>query len=270
LIDGKKIIVVMPAYNAAKTVERTYAEIPKQYVDEVLLVDDASSDGTFQIATQLGIRTLYHEENRGYGANQKTCYKAALDLGADIILMLHPDFQYSPKLVPAMATLLAYGPYDVVLGSRILGTEALAGGMPFYKYVGNRILTTFQNTLWGTKISEYHTGLRGYKRSVLERVNFELNSNGFVFDNQLIAQALRHGFRIGEVSCPTYYHEDASSIHFRTAVRYGSGIVRTTIELVLARRGIWTAPYLDFSSRKEDAKRSPDFVQSTVNQSSED
>jgi hypothetical protein len=170
--------------------------------------------------------------------------------------MVHPDFQYSPKLVPAMVTLLVYGPYDVVLGSRILGSEALAGGMPFYKYVGNRLLTTFQNTLWATKISEYHTGLRGYKRNVLEHVNFELNSDDFVFDNQLIAQALRHGFRIGEVSCPTYYFEEASKIHLRRAIRYGLGVVRTTFELVLAKKGIWTAAYLDHPSPTKDTDNS--------------
>jgi glycosyltransferase involved in cell wall biosynthesis len=244
MIEGKRVVVVMPAYNAARTIKRTFDEIPKQFFDEILLVDDASSDDSVEVGRELGIRTLFHSKNKGYGANQKTCYKEALRLGADIILMLHPDYQYSPKLLPAMATLLAYAPYDIVLGSRILGGGALEGGMPLYKYLGNRLLTVFQNILWRTKISEYHTGLRGYKRVVLSTINFERNSDDFIFDNQLIAQALFHNFRIGEISCPTHYFEEASSISFNRAVRYGFGIFKTTFELILAKHGVWTAPYL--------------------------
>jgi glycosyltransferase involved in cell wall biosynthesis len=261
MIHDMKVVVVMPGYNAARTVKRTYDEIPKEYVDEILLVDDASVDDTLEIARSLGIRTLYHEKNRGYGANQKTCYKAALEMDADIIVMLHPDFQYSPKLLPAMVTMLAYGPYDYVLGSRILGSEALCGGMPMYKYIGNRVLTTFQNQLWGTKISEYHTGLRAFKRCILENVRFELNSDGFLFDNQMVAQVLIHGYHIGEVSCPTFYFDEASSINFGKAVTYGLGIVRTTFELMLARKNIRAPEYLKSPPiRKNISQEKQDLV----------
>lgn len=244
MIEGKKVVVVMPAYNAAKTVKKTYAEIPAQYVDEVLLIDDASSDDTLQIATQLGIRTLHHEENRGYGANQKTCYNAALEMGADIIVMLHPDYQYSPKLIPAAVAMLAYGPYDVVLGSRILTGGALRGGMPLYRYLFNRILTALQNLAWGTKISEFHTGFRAYKSVVLKTTNLEANSDDFVFDNQIIAQILWQGYSIGEISCPTSYAPHSSSISLWRGVKYGFGVLKTTIDLVAARTGIYRPSYL--------------------------
>jgi len=244
LIAGKKVIIVLPAYNAANTLGATYDEIPKEFIDEALLVDDASEDNTYEISRNLGIRTLRHDRNRGYGANQKTCYKTALQMGGDIIVMLHPDYQYSPRLIPAIVTLLAYGPYDVVLGSRILAGGALKGGMPLYKFVFNRVLTAVQNLAWHSKISEFHTGLRGFKRHVLEAINFEANSDDFVFDNQIIAQIMWHGHRIGEVSCPTLYFPHASSIDLKTGLSYGLGVLRTTVELMAARAGLWTANYL--------------------------
>jgi len=250
LIAGKKIIIVMPAYNASKTLEATYEEIPKEFFDEVLLVDDGSTDNTFDIARSLGIRALSHERNKGYGANQKTCYKTALDMGGDIIVMLHPDYQYSPKLIPATVTLLAYGPYDVVLGSRILTGGALRGGMPLYKYVFNRALTAAQNLAWGTKLSEFHTGFRAFKREVLKSINFEANSDDYVFDNQIIAQVLWRGYQIGEISCPTLYFPHASSISLRRGLTYGFGVLNTTIQLMTARAGICTPDYLKSPRRK--------------------
>lgn len=242
MIDGKKVIVVMPAYNAANTLERTYDEIPKGFIDDVLLVDDSSVDSTVKIARSIGVKIRTHESNRGYGANQKTCYKAALDMSGDIIVMLHPDYQYSPKLVPAIVTLLAYGPYDVVLGSRILGEPH--GTMPRFRYMGNRLLTAFQNLFWRTKISEFHTGLRGFKRQVLENVNFLANSDDFVFDNQILAQIIKRKYSIGEISCPTVYFPEASSISFKRSLKYGLGVIKTTFDLILARSGVWTPEYL--------------------------
>lgn len=238
----------MPAYNASKTLHATYERIPKEFVDEVLLVDDGSTDGTLQLARNLGIRTIKHAVNKGYGANQKTCYKHSLDMGADIIVMLHPDYQYAPTILPAMVTLLAYGPYDAVFGSRILTGGALRGGMPLYKYVFNRVLTAIQNLAWGAKLSEYHTGFRAFKRHALETINYEVNSDDFVFDNQIVAQILMHGYQIGEVSCPTIYFPEASSISLKRGFTYGLGVLRTTVDLVLARSGIHVASYL---KRKE-------------------
>ena len=242
MINGKKIVVVMPAYNAAKTLERTYGEIPREFIDDVLLVDDSSDDSTVNIGRRIGVSIRAHETNRGYGANQKTCYKSALEMSADIIVMLHPDYQYSPKLIPAIVTLLAYGPYDVVLGSRILGEPR--GTMPHFKYVGNRLLTAFQNMLWRTKISEFHTGLRGFKRHVLENVNFLANSDDFVFDNQILAQIIMRKYPIGEISCPAQYSKDASSINSERSLVYGLGVIKTTVDLVLARSRLWTPEYL--------------------------
>lgn len=244
MIAGKRIIVVMPAYNASMTLGTTYDELPKEFVDEVLLVDDGSTDNTIETAHDLGIVALRHDRNRGYGANQKTCYKTALEMGGDIIVMLHPDYQYSPRVIPAIVSLLAYGPYDVVLGSRILAGGALAGGMPLYKYVFNRILTAVQNLAWRTKISEFHTGLRGFKRVVLETVNFEANSEDFVFDNQIIAQILWQGYSIGEISCPTLYFPHASSISLRRGFAYGLGVLKTTLQLMAARGGLCKPEYL--------------------------
>ena len=238
MILGKKLAVVMPAYNAGKTLRRTWEELPRDIIDEVILVDDASRDHTVRIARELGIRTIVHRENRGYGGNQKTCYETALGLGADVVVMIHPDYQYSPKLVTAMASMVVSGHYDVVLGSRILGRGALAGGMPPYKYAANRVLTLVQNLAFGIKLSEYHTGFRAFSRVVLETLPLRRNSDDFVFDNEMLAQAVAFGFRTGEISCPTRYFEDASSIDFARSVRYGFGVLRTTALFLLRRAGI--------------------------------
>jgi glycosyltransferase involved in cell wall biosynthesis len=235
MIAGNKVTIVLPAYNAAKTLRRTYDEIPRDVVDDILLVDDASQDATVAIADSLAIATIRHDHNRGYGANQKTCYAAALAGGADIVVMLHPDYQYSPRLTTAMAAMIASGHYDVVLGSRILGRGALAGGMPLYKYVANRVLTLFQNIMLGYKLSEYHTGYRAWSRQVLEALPLALCSDDFVFDNQMLVQAIHFGFRIGEISCPTRYFAEASSIGLRRSLRYGLGVVMTTLQFRLQR-----------------------------------
>jgi len=237
LVNGKKVVVVLPAYNAAKTLKRTYQDIPRAFVDDVVLVDDASWDGTPAVAQELGIKVVIHEENKGYGGNQKTCYRTALDLGADIVIMLHPDYQYTPKLIPAMATMIAYGEFDAVLASRILGIGALQGGMPLYKYISNRFLTLLENLLVGHKLSEYHTGYRAFSREILERLPLDKNSDDFVFDNQMLAQIIWFGYRIGEVSCPTKYFEDASSINFRRSVIYGFGVLKTAFQFRLCKWG---------------------------------
>jgi glycosyltransferase involved in cell wall biosynthesis len=237
MIANRKICVVLPAYNAGRTLEATFREIPAEIVDDVILVDDASADDTLAVAKKLGIFTVAHDRNRGYGGNQKTCYRLALDRGADIVVMLHPDYQYSPKLLAAMASMLSSGLYDVVLGSRILGVSALAGGMPLYKYIANRALTLIENILLGHKLSEYHTGYRGFSRSVIEGLPLERNSDDFIFDNQILAQAIFLGFRIGEISCPTSYFPEASSINFRRSMIYGLGVLRTSISFRLARLG---------------------------------
>ncbi|MBN1521532.1 MAG: glycosyltransferase family 2 protein, partial [Candidatus Aureabacteria bacterium] len=215
MLNNKKIIIVLPAYRAEKTLEKTYKEIPREIVDDVILVDDASGDKTAALAQKLGIKTYIHDKNRGYGANQKTCYDKALEDKADIVIMLHPDYQYTPKLVAAMASMIAYGEYDMVLASRILVKSALQGGMPFYKYVSNRFLTFVENIFLGAKFSEYHTGYRAYSVELLKKVPYHRNSDDFIFDNQFIAQAFFLGFHIGEISCPAKYFEDASSITFR-------------------------------------------------------
>ena len=237
-IHGKKIVVVMPAYNAEKTLGWTYREIPHEYVDEIILVDDASTDETVRVARELSIRTVVHPENLGYGGNQKTCYREALRLGADVVIMLHPDYQYTPKLITAMASLVAVGQYDVVLGSRVLTVGALRGGMPLYKYVSNRFLTLFQNILLGMKISEYHTGFRAFSRRVLETLPLDRNSDDFVFDNQMLAQAIYAGFSVGEISCPAKYFEEASSINFRRSVVYGVGVLATSVLFRLQKWGL--------------------------------
>ena len=233
MLNGKRIIVVMPAYNAEKTLEKTYSDIPFEIVDEVILVDDASRDSTPDIARKLGIHTVVHTENLGYGGNQKSCYRTALGLGADIVIMVHPDYQYTPRLIPAMASMIAYGEFDVVLGSRILGVGALKGGMPLYKYVANRFLTLFENLFLGHKLSEYHTGYRAFSRELLEQLPLEQNSDDFVFDNQMLAQIICFGYRIGELTCPTRYFTDASSINFRRSVKYGLGVLKTSIQFRL-------------------------------------
>lgn len=242
MILGRKLIVVMPAYNAGKTLRQTYAELPHEYVDEVILVDDASRDSTAAIARELGIRTIIHSENKGYGGNQKTCYAEALRHGADIVVMIHPDYQYSPRLVTAMASMIASGHYDVILGSRILGGQSLKGGMPLYKYMANRMLTFFENLFLGVKLSEYHTGYRAFSRAVLETLPLSTNSDDFVFDNEMLAQTVYFGFKIGEISCPTRYFEDASSINFRRSVKYGFGVLATTAKFVLQKCNIWKFP----------------------------
>ncbi len=230
MIANRRVTVVLPAYNAARTLERTCAEIPGDIVDDVILTDDASRDDTVRIAASLGLHVVRHDRNLGYGGNQKTCYAAALERGADIVVMLHPDYQYTPTLVTAMAAMLASGQYDAVLASRILGRGAIAGGMPRYKYVANRALTFTQNILMGAKLSEYHSGYRAWSRNVLERLPLDRCSNDFIFDNQMLAQALHLGFRIGEISCPTRYFPEASSINLRRSIVYGFGVLRTSAQ----------------------------------------
>jgi len=237
MINGKRIAVVLPAYNAEKTLAATVEELP-DLVDIRILVDDHSSDRTVEVAHQLGLQFYVHDRNYGYGRNQQTCYREALAAGADVVIMVHPDYQYTPRLVTAMASMVAYGVYDVVLGSRIIGGTALRGGMPLYKYVANRLLTAFENLILGIKLSEYHTGYRAFSREVLTRLPLLENSDDFVFDNQMLAQCVHFGFRIGEVSCPTKYFEEASSINFRRSVKYGLGVVGTTLRFALERAGL--------------------------------
>lgn len=250
MFHGKKIVVVMPAYNAAKTIEQTYAEVPLDLVDEVVVTDDASSDETVEVARRLGLRTLVHDRNMGYGANQKTCYTEALRLGADVIVMLHPDYQYTPALLAPMIGMITDGPFDAVLGSRILGGSAREGGMPLYKYVFNRMLTATQNLLGGAKLSEYHTGYRAFSREVIESLALHENSDDFVFDNQMLAQILYAGFKIGEVSCPAAYFDDASSINFSRSVTYGLGVVATSFQLFLERKKLAHYAIFDPNGRK--------------------
>ena len=240
MVNGKKVVVVLPAYNAAKTLKMTYDEIPFAFVDDVVLVDDASWDDTSKVAHELGINVIIHEKNIGYGGNQKTCYKKALELGADIVIMLHPDYQYTPKLIPTMATMIAYGEFDAVLASRILGIGALRGGMPLYKYISNRFLTLIENLFLGQKLSEYHTGYRAFSREILERLPLDMNSDDFIFDNQMLAQIIWFGYRIGEVSCPTKYFKEASSISFRRSVIYGVGVLKTALQFRLCKLGLLT------------------------------
>jgi glycosyltransferase involved in cell wall biosynthesis len=249
MINGKRIAVVMPAYNAEKTLEKTVREL-SDVVDIKILVDDSSSDRTAELSRRLGVQTFIHDTNYGYGRNQQTCYREALAAGADIVVMVHPDYQYTPSLVPAMAGMIASEVYDMVLGSRILGAGALKGGMPLYKYVSNRLLTAFQNVCLGVKLSEYHTGFRAYSRQLLETLPLLENSDDFVFDNQVIAQAVMFGFRIGEISCPTKYFAEASSINFRRSVQYGLGVLATTAGFVAHKLGVIHAPRYDASGRK--------------------
>ncbi|MCD8538344.1 MAG: glycosyltransferase family 2 protein [Leadbetterella sp.] len=239
MILNKRIVVVLPAYNAAATLEKTYNEIPFDIVDEVVLVDDASRDNTIEVARRVGIRHIVsHEKNKGYGGNQKSCYLKALELGADIVIMLHPDYQYTPKLIPAMADIIAQGLYPVVLGSRILGKGALKGGMPMIKYLANRILTFIQNILVNQKLSEYHTGYRAFSREVLEKLNLEANSDNFIFDNQMLSQIIYEGYEIAEVTCPTKYFEEASSINFKNSSIYGLGVLKVSLAHRLCKWGL--------------------------------
>jgi glycosyltransferase involved in cell wall biosynthesis len=250
VINGQKVIVVLPAYNAEKTLERTLADVPPGVVDEFLLVDDASSDGTIARAASLGLPYIVHPRNRGYGGNQKTCYTEALRRGADIVVMLHPDYQYTPRLIGAMAWLVASGEFDVVLGSRILGTGAIRGGMPRYKYVANRFLTAVENILLGCKLSEFHTGFRAFSRGVLETLPLEENSDDFVFDNQMLAQAVFFEFKIGEITCPTRYFQEASSIGLRRSIKYGFGVLKTAAQFRLQRWGLHQTPIFSRSGRR--------------------
>ncbi len=252
MFHDRKIVVVMPAYNAAKTIEQTYAEVPLDLVDEVIVTDDASSDETVEVARRLGLRTIVHDRNMGYGANQKTCYTEALRTGADVIVMLHPDYQYTPKLLAPMIGMITDGPFDAVLGSRILGGNAREGGMPLYKYVFNRFLTATQNLLGGAKLSEYHTGYRAFSREVIERLALHENSDDFVFDNQMLAQILHCGFKIGEVSCPAAYFDDASSINFSRSVKYGLGVLAVSVQLFLQRKNLASFAIFDPNGRRLD------------------
>jgi len=249
MIEGQKLVVVMPAYNAAQTLERTVAEIPSM-VDEVILVDDGSSDETAAVARRIGLRTIVHPKNRGYGGNQKTCYAEALRQGADIVVMVHPDYQYTPKLIPALAHCVASGLYDLALGSRILGGRARQGGMPAYKYVANRVLTGIENLLIDQKLSEYHTGYRAFSRKLLETLPLNENGDDFVFDNQMLVQAVYFGFKIAEVTCPTLYFEEASSISFSRSVRYGLGVLEAAVQCRLARMGLAKPSFLAANGRR--------------------
>ena len=239
MYKDKKVIVVLPAYNAALTLEKTYKEIPFDLVDEVILCDDASKDTTAELANSIGIEhVIIHQNNKGYGGNQKSLYNKALELGGDIVIMLHPDYQYTPKLIPAMVNIIGEDLYPVVLGSRILGKGALAGGMPKYKYIANRFLTLTQNILINYKLSEYHTGYRAFSRDVLETINFNANDDDFVFDNEMLSQIVYAGFDIGEVTCPTKYFEEASSINFKRSSKYGMGVLRVSINHFLSKLGL--------------------------------
>jgi len=252
MINGKRIAVVFPAYNAEKTLEATVRELP-DLVDIRILVDDHSSDRTLEVAHRLGLQVFVHDRNYGYGRNQQTCYREALAAGADVVIMVHPDYQYTPLLVTAMASMVAYGVYDVVLGSRIIGGTALRGGMPLYKYVANRLLTAFENLFLGVKLSEYHTGYRAFSREVLTRLPLRENSDDFVFDNEMLAQCVYFGFRIGEVSCPTKYFEEASSINFRRSVKYGLGVLGVTLQFALQRSGIVHNPIFNEKGKTLEA-----------------
>lgn len=249
MINGKKVVVIMPAYNAEKTLKQTYEEIYKDFVDEVILVDDNSQDNTKLVSKSLNIKTIVHKENKGYGANQKSCYKAALKSGADIVVMLHPDYQYTPKLIPAIVSMLAFEQYSAVLASRMLGNSALKGGMPFYKFLANKFLTAFENVFTGEKLSEYHTGFRGFTREVLEKLPLAECDDDFIFDNEMIALLFYYGFKIGEVSCPTKYFKEASSINFIRSCKYGLGVLSVSIKYRLAKLGFLTKIF------KPDAKK---------------
>jgi glycosyltransferase involved in cell wall biosynthesis len=249
MLHGKRIVVVMPAYHAGRTLEATWRDLPHDIVDQVVVVDDASDDDTVAVARALGLDVILHPHNMGYGANQKTCYREAIARSADIVVMVHPDYQYDPRLVTAMAGMVASGIYDMVLGSRILGSGALRGGMPLWKYLANRVLTLFENVMLGAHLSEYHTGYRAYSRSLLDALPWQRNSDDFVFDNQILAQAIIGRYGIGEVSVPTRYFAEASSIGFRRSVRYGFGVVGTTLLAFLARTGIYRHRLFDLDAR---------------------
>jgi len=253
MLNGKRIVVVMPAYNAERTLRRTYDEIPKDIVDDIILTDDNSRDRTVEVARTLGIKVFVHGKNTGYGGNQKTCYREALRAGADVVVMLHPDYQYPPKLITAMAGLITSGMFDVVMGSRILGNKALRGGMPVYKYIANRILTLVENNLIGQKLSEYHTGYRAFSREVLCNLPILENSDDFVFDNQMLLQAFFFGYNVAEITCPAIYTKESSSINFFRSVVYGFGVLGTAWQYMLARRGLIKKSIFDKAGRKLEA-----------------
>lgn len=243
MLNGKKITVIMPAYNAEKTLEKTYNEIYRNFVDEIILVDDFSSDETKEIAKRLNITTIVHKKNKGYGGNQKSCYKAALKAGADVVIMLHPDYQYTPKLIPAIASMMAFEEYDAVIASRMLTGSALRGGMPVYKYISNKFLTMFENFVIGESLSEYHTGFRGFTKKILETMPLEACSNDFIFDNQMLALILYNGYKIGEISCPTKYFAEASSINFLRSCKYGLEVLLVSIQYRLSKLGFKVKPF---------------------------
>ena len=249
MINGKKVVVIMPAYNAAKTLKQTYDEIYKPFVDEVILVDDNSQDETREVAKELGIKTIVHKENRGYGGNQKSCYKAALKSGADIVVMLHPDYQYTPKLIPSIVSMMAFEEYDAVLASRMLGNSALKGGMPMYKFVANKFLTWFENLCTGEKLTEYHTGFRGFSAKVLRELPLEACDDDFIFDNEMIALMFYKNYNIGEISCPTKYFKEASSINFMRSCKYGFGVLGVSVKYIFAKLGLKSKIF------KDDAKQ---------------
>ena len=263
MINGKRIAVVMPAYNAEKTLEATVAELP-ELVDLRILVDDHSHDETVALARRLGLLVFQHDRNYGYGRNQQTCYREALAAGADVVIMLHPDYQYTPLLITAMASMIAYDVYDVVLGSRIIGGRALLGGMPLYKYIANRLLTAFENLFLRVKLSEYHSGYRAFRRQVLTELPLLENSDDFVFDNQILAQCVHFGFRIGEVSCPTKYFEEASSINFVRSVKYGFGVLATTLQFAAQRIGLVNLPRFSTRGRRLETEREPYYASHTA------
>jgi glycosyltransferase involved in cell wall biosynthesis len=259
MINGKRIVVVLPAYNAEKTLRATVGELP-DLVDSCILVDDHSSDRTLDVAKELGLQCFVHDRNYGYGRNQQTCYREALASGADVVIMLHPDYQYTPLLVTAMASMVAFDVYDVVLGSRIIGGTALRGGMPLWKYVANRFLTAFENFFLRVKLSEYHTGYRAFSKDVLTRLPLLENSDDFVFDNQMLAQCVHFGFRIGEVSCPTKYFEEASSINFSRSVKYGLGVMATTLQFALQKAGVMHPRIFSAQGRRLDTGQTAYYV----------
>jgi len=252
MLNGKKIVVIMPAYNAEKTLKQTYSEICFSMVDEVILTDDNSRDNTKEVAKNLNITTIVHDKNKGYGANQKSCYKAALERGADIVIMLHPDYQYTPKLVPAIASMMAYGQYDAVIASRMLSNSALRGGMPLYKFIANKFLTAFENIMLGEKLSEYHTGFRGFTKEVLETLPLADCDDDFIFDNEMLALIFYHKFKVGEVSCPTKYFPEASSINLARSIKYGFGVLRISCLYLFAKLGVYKSKIFSQNAKKLD------------------